>query len=97
MSLAGIVFEQVLVILVIIAIGIICYKIKLIDKESSRKLNNILLTLVLPIVIIVSYQREFSMELFNGLLISFLLAFITHIMSIFISYFFFRKKKKIMS
>lgn len=96
MSLAGIVFEQVLVILVIIAIGIICYKIKLIDEESSRKLNNILLTLVLPIVIIVSYQREFSMELFNGLLISFLLALITHIISIVISYFFFRKKKKIM-
>ncbi|NLJ91248.1 MAG: AEC family transporter [Clostridiales bacterium] len=95
MSLAAIVFEQVLVILVIIVIGMLCYKIKLIDEVTSTKLNNILLSLVLPIVIIVSYQREFSIELFNGLLISFLLALITHIFSILLSIFLFRKKKGI--
>src|SRR5690554_1474967 len=96
MSLAATVFEQVLVILAIIFIGVICYKIKLIDEVSSEKLNNILLYLVLPIVILVSYQREFSMELFNGLLVSFLLALITHLLSIGISYLFFRRKKTVM-
>ncbi len=97
MSLAATTFEQVLVILIIIVIGVICYKIKLINEDTNKKINNIILTLVMPMVIIVSYQREFSVELLNGLLVSFLLAFITHLISIAISCFLFRKNKRVIS
>lgn len=85
MSLALITLEQILIILIIIVIGVICYKVKLIDPETNNKLTNILLMLVNPLVVFISYQRDFSMKLLNGLLISSLLAVFTHFFSIFIT------------
>ncbi|MBH1939319.1 AEC family transporter [Mobilitalea sibirica] len=94
MSLAGITFQQILVIFMIILIGIICYKTKLIDEKTNSKLSNILLMLVNPMVIFVSYQREFSKDLLEGLLISLILSTVTHLMSIFISYLVIRRKRR---
>jgi len=93
MSLSSIAFNQIVIMFIIIAIGIICYKVKLIDEVTNEKLSNLLLMLVNPIVIFVSYQRDFNIELIEGLLISLLLAFITHLMSILVSYLLIRKKK----
>lgn len=93
MSLARITLNQILIVLVIIFIGIICRKVKLIDDKTNNKLSNILLMLVNPMVVIVSYQMEFSMELLNGLLISFLLAIITHLFGILVSYRVFKNNK----
>lgn len=95
MSLALITLDQILIILIIIVIGVVCYKIKLIDPETNNKLTNILLMLVNPLVVFISYQREFSMKLLNGLLISSLLAVFTHFFSIFITSFIFKEKKSL--
>ena len=94
MSLTQITFNQIIVIFIIILIGIICYKVKLIDDATNSKLSNILLMLVSPMVIFVAYQRQFSSELLEGLLISLLLSTVTHIVSIFIAYLVIRKKKR---
>jgi len=94
MSLANIVLNQIIVMFLIILIGIICFKTKLIDKETNKKLSSILLMLVNPLLIFVSYQRDFSNELLRGLLISLLLASITHIFGIIASYFLLRGKGK---
>ena len=94
MSTSIITFNQILIIFIIIAIGIVCYKIKLIDDETNNKLSSILLLLVNPMVIFVSYQREFKRELLEGLLISLLLSTVTHVVSILISYFLIKKKNK---
>lgn len=94
MSLSLITLNQILIIFIIIFIGIICYKVKLIDDETNSKLSNILLMLVNPVVIFVSYQRDFSKDLLQGLLISLLLAAATHIISILISYILIRRKKR---
>ena len=93
MSTSIITFNQILIIFIIIAIGIVCYKIKLIDDETNNKLSSILLLLVNPMVIFVSYQREFKRELLEGLLISLLLSTVTHVVSILISYFLIKKKR----
>lgn len=93
-SISGILIEQIIVIFIIILIGVICYKTKLIDDVTNSKLSNILLMLINPVLIFVSYQREFSADLLEGLLISFLLAIITHIVAITISYILVRKKKR---
>ena len=93
-SFSGILVEQIIVIFIIILIGIICYKTKLIDDATNSKLSNILLMLINPVLIFVSYQREFSFDLLEGLLISFVLAIITHIVAIAISYILIRKKRK---
>lgn len=94
MSLASITLNQILIILVIIIIGFLCYKTKLIDDRTNSKLSDILLMLVNPMVILVSYQQKFSIELLNGLLLSFLFAILTHLFSILVSYQVFRKKRK---
>lgn len=94
MSPAQITLNQILIIFIIIIIGIICYKIKLIDEATNAKLSNILLMLVNPMVIFVAYQRAFSAELLNGLLISLLLSAVTHVISILIAYLMLRKKKR---
>ena len=93
MSTSIITFNQILIIFIIIGIGVICYKTKLIDDETNSKLSNILLQLVNPMVIFVSYQREFERDLLEGLLVSLLLSIITHLVSILISYLLIRKKR----
>ena len=94
MSTSIITFNQILIIFIIIAIGVICYKVKLIDDETNNRLSSILLMLVNPMVIFVSYQREFEKELLEGLLISLLLSVITHVVSILISHLLIKKKRR---
>jgi len=92
MSLANIAFNQIVIMFLIILIGVICFKTKLIDKETNKKLSGILLMLVNPLLIFISYQRDFSAELLQGLLISILLAFFTHMFGIIASYLLLRGK-----
>lgn len=92
MSVSSIALNQIVVMFIIVLIGFISYKIKLIDSETNKQLSNLLLMLVNPLVIFISYQREFTKELLNGLLISLLLAVITHAVAIFVSYSFIRKR-----
>ena len=70
MSIALAAFDQIIIMFIIIIAGVICYKVKLIDKETNKKLADLVLMLVNPLVIFVSYQREFEAALLNGLLIS---------------------------
>ncbi len=92
MSISSIALNQIIVMFIIMIIGFICYKVKLIDEETNKKMSNILLMLVNPLIILVSYQREFTKELFNGLLISLLLGISTHLIAILVSYVLLRKK-----
>lgn len=93
MSLASIALKQIVIMFVLIFIGVICYRVKLIDKESNKKLSDLVLMLVNPFVIFVSYQRNFEAGLLKGLLISLLLALATHVFGIIIALVFLRKKK----
>ncbi len=93
MSLAITAFNQIAIMFFIILVGVFCYKIKLVDKDMNKKLSDIVLMLVNPFVIFVSYQREFEVKLLSGLLISLGLALITHLFGILISYIILRKKK----
>ena len=70
MSLSAILIQQILIIFIIIVIGVICYRTKLIDDSTNSKLSDVLLMLVNPILIFVSYQRDFTVDLLEGLLIS---------------------------
>lgn len=92
MTLALAAFSQIVIMFFIIVIGIISNKTKLIDIDTNKKLADIVLMLVNPIVIFISYQREFKTELLTGLLISLVLAIITHIFGILMSVIVLRKK-----
>jgi predicted permease len=93
MSLATTAFNQIMIMFFIILIGIFCYRIRLIDQVTNRKLSDIVLMLVNPIVVLVAYQREFETKLLTGLLISLLMAVVTHIVGIVISNVIIRRKK----
>lgn len=92
MSLAITAFNQIVIMFFLILIGIVCYRTNLIDKETNRKLSDIVLLLVNPFVIFVSYQRKFESTLLTGLLISLLLAMITHFFGILVTSLVLRKK-----
>lgn len=94
MSLANIALNQILIMFFIILIGVICFKTHIVDQTVNKKLSEFLLQIVNPLLIYNSYQREFSKELLNGLLISFLLAIVTHLASILGSYLFLRGKNR---
>lgn len=92
-SLAFQTLYQIIIMLIIILVGVLCYKTKLINKETNGRLSNLVLLLINPIVIFVSYQREFDSTLLRDLLISILLALVTHVFAIVMSNLLLRKKK----
>lgn len=77
---------------IIILIGFVCYKLKVIDQALNKKLSDLLLLLVTPFLIFNSYQREFDSELLKGLLISLMLAVITHLFGMLAAFLFLRGK-----
>lgn len=92
MTLAITAFIQIIIMFFIILVGIICYKSNLIDKDMNKKLADLVLMLVNPLVIFISYQRKFEASLLTGLLISLALAVVTHFIGIIISIIVLRKK-----
>src|ERR1035437_5779377 len=74
MQLTLLVTNQIIIMMLLILVGYICFKIKMITPEVNAKLSTLVLTLVNPVLILTSYQIKFHQELLNGLMIAFLLA-----------------------
>ncbi len=75
MQNALIIANQAVIMFILLAVGYLIYKLKMLDDNSTRQLSNITLTVVTPAVIINAYQTEFKPELAKGLLYSMILAF----------------------
>ncbi len=76
MDLVIILFKQVLIMLMLVGTGALCFKIRLISKEGNASLTNLVLYVVNPLLILVSYQQDFSYHLLKGLGIAFILSVI---------------------
>lgn len=74
MELSLILLKQVGVMLLLICIGAVCFKSKLISLEGNKNLTNLVLYVVNPAVIIVSYHQTFTPHLFKGLAYALLLS-----------------------
>lgn len=74
MELSLILLKQVVIMLILVGIGAICYKVKLISKEGNKSLTNLILYVANPMLIITSYQQDFSYYLLKGLGITFVLS-----------------------
>lgn len=85
------VFIQVSIMFIIMAIGVFCYKKKMISENVGAELSKFLLMIVNPCVILNAFRMEYKPELANGLVISVLLAFISNLMGIAIATLFIRK------
>lgn len=88
-----IIVQQVFVLFLLIGVGFVCGKKKIITSASSKQITDIVLYVVTPCVMISAFQREFSFELLGNILICALSAALIMIASIFISMLVFREKE----
>ena len=80
-----IVLEKMLEMFIILIVGIIAFKTGIIDEKANKRLSNLLLMIVSPLVIVVSYQLEFDSELLHGLILALIASTITYIVTILVS------------
>lgn len=86
---------QVMVLYLIASVGFIADKTKIFVRADATKLVDLLFNLILPVAIVNSFlSMERTKEHIIGILISFLLAFLTHFLGIALSALCFRKKDK---
>lgn len=85
------VFIQVAVMFIIMSIGILCYKKKMISENTGAELSRFLLMIVNPCVILHAFQIEYKPELLNGLVISAILAVVSNTLGVIIATLFIRK------
>ncbi len=83
---------QVAVMFILISFGFMCSKFKIISNDVNKQLSNFVITVVNPVLMFVSYQKEFKLELVRGLLTSSVLALASSVMLILFSMLFVRKK-----
>ncbi|MCH5324375.1 MAG: AEC family transporter [Eubacterium sp.] len=88
------VIQQVAVMAILVAVGYACRKGGMLDDNSTKKLSALLLNIVIPIVILVSYQKPFDTDMLGGLLLSFALAGISIVSSVLLIPLIFRDKAK---
>ena len=87
------VFNQTIIMFIIVVIGALCYKLKIINDEGKKQLSALVLNVVNPLLIFLSYQTDFRTDLLEGLIWSAAMAAITYIMFILLSLVLFRNKE----
>lgn len=80
--------------LLLIIVGIICSKTKIISKETNKDLSKFVLQVVNPILIFTSYQMDYKTELVRNLLITFALSVLAYGVMIAAAYIFIRRKEQ---
>ena len=70
MNLVQMTVEQIIVMLILMIVGVLCYKTHILDTSKSKVLSDILIKVITPALIIDSFQRKFEMELLHGFLIT---------------------------
>lgn len=82
MEIVVLLLRQNLVMLVYMMIGYFLYKKKLVSAGGSADIGRILLYIIMPAAILKSYLADFSRERLEGLLVSFLAALLSLLLSI---------------
>lgn len=88
----SVIFNQEVIMLLLIFLGFICFKINLITEEGRKTLSSLVLTIVNPTIIFMAYQKDFETKLIHGLLISFALSAAAFGIAIAVSYLLLRSK-----
>ncbi|MBR5091766.1 MAG: AEC family transporter [Ruminiclostridium sp.] len=82
---ANAVFQQTIIMFIIVIIGALCYKFRLINDEGKKQLSNFVLYVVNPLLIFMSYQTDMRSELIEGLIWTAIMAALTYTAFILIS------------
>lgn len=79
------VFSQVCILMILIAVGFVAAKAKIMTAEGTKCCTDIALIIVTPCVIIKSLIREYSAEIMKSLANAFVLTFIVQVLLILLS------------
>lgn len=79
---------------IILLIGAFCYMKGLITKEGTKQLSAVELNLVNPILIFMSYQKDYESDMAHNLLWAFILSAVSYAVAIVLSYLLVSKKQK---
>ena len=79
------VLTQVIILLILIILGFCLAKTKVLSDAAIKGMTDMVLLLVTPCVIIKSFIRRFDSSVLKNLLISFVIAFLVHILFIVLS------------
>ncbi|MDD3186348.1 MAG: AEC family transporter [Anaerostipes sp.] len=94
MEIIYIVSTQILKMFLMMAVGLLFYKIKFVTQEGSKALSNVALYAVVPCVVFSAFQVDYTPEILKGLAAVFVLGFVSHLIPIFLSRFMVRGKDK---
>jgi hypothetical protein len=86
-----IIVNQILKMLLLMLVGCLCYRLKLIDQQGNKTLANLLLMVVNPVLAVTVLQTDYSSRIVAGLITSYVLALITHLIMIVFARFVIRK------
>ncbi|MBR7083710.1 MAG: AEC family transporter, partial [Oscillospiraceae bacterium] len=91
--MAEIVLHQAIIMFILILVGALCFKLKLLSKETVSQISGFVLKVVNPIVILMAYQREFRGDLVRNLGYTFILSVTAYIIAMLIAYLCIRNKE----
>lgn len=94
MEYGFIIGERIIIMFIILLIGAFCYMKGLITKEGTKQLSVVELNLVNPILIFMSYQKDYESEMAHNLLWAFILSAVSYAVAIVLSYLLVSKKQK---
>ena len=87
------VLRQTIIMFIIVVIGALCYKFKLINDEGRKQLSDLVLNIVNPLLIFLSYQADMRRDLLEGFFWAALMGAGTFAVFIFLSKVIFRNKR----
>ncbi len=87
------VLTQTIIMFMIVIIGALCYKFKLINDEGKKQLSALVLNVVNPLLIFLSYQTELRSDLIEGFLWTGAMGALTYILFILAAKLIFPKKE----
>lgn len=92
MDTAMIVLYQAAVMFLMIVVGYFCYRIRIISATTNLQLSNLLLLVINPCIIFISFQTEFDARLVNGFLTALALSVASILMMMLLTKVVFKKK-----
>lgn len=85
--------HQVLILFILIAVGFLLGKTRLMTIEGAKTMSNIVLFAVTPCVIVEAFQREYKSSDFKRLMLGFLISSLIFLLSIVLIEIIYRKKR----
>lgn len=71
---------QAAIMFLLILVGFFSYKKGVITAKGNKQISNLLVSLVMPVLVFVSLQKEFDVRLLDGLLASAVMAVVSHLL-----------------